>query len=150
MKALKGTDAENVLNRILHADGWDTHQARRSGSFRAGAFFSNSNDLWNCIDLAGVRRPDGCWFIQVTTSSGTSKRRRKLEQVDWPISDVFRISIFETKVEPDSTMPRRAQHWFRIHDLLADGTWRVGYRLNVERHFLKAPPKVAITKNGAR
>ncbi len=146
MKPLKGIPAENVLNRILQAAGWSVHQARRTGTKRGGKYITFSNDLWGCVDLACVRKNAGVWFIQVTTSSGITPRRRKLEAIAWPLSSgayVFRVSIFETRVELDPANPRRARHWFRIHDLLEDGKWSVGWRLEVPREMLRPPKKNA-------
>jgi hypothetical protein len=122
---LAGKAAENEARKLLEEAGWEVHQARAQLKRLRGFFMTLSNDIWGCIDLAAFCSTS-LWFIQVTTTAGVSKRRRKLEQLPWPYH-LVRISIFEAREEK---VGRRKMGHFRIHDLNPDG-WVVKQRLDV-------------------
>jgi hypothetical protein len=89
-------------------------------------------------------------MIQVTTTSGISARRRKLEQIPWPITTgVFRVSIFECRTDIVAIGRKRREYWFRIHDLSATGVWSVDWRLEITPEAMKPPKKLVDTPHGS-
>lgn len=133
---MKGKDAERAFRRIMEADGWIVHQATAATVRRGPLFITNSNDLWNCVDLAGVHPEKGFHFVQVTGGGSVSARKKKIMAVRWPLAllghpnvrpasfpDVLRISIAEARTRRDDLDPRRVKHLFRVHELQADGSW---------------------------
>src|SRR5579885_1030073 len=120
---LKGNEAEKAAEYTLQESGWTTHRARAHRVPMGGRMMTTSNDLWGCVDLACLKRGNMVWNVQITTSDGVTKRRRKLEKVEWPFEHV-RVSIFESRDRPSPVKGKRIERYFRIHDLQEDGTWK--------------------------
>jgi hypothetical protein len=103
---MKDTAAETVAQRLLEAEGYTVHRARPNKVKRGGRWFTNSNDLFGCIDLVATRVAGPLQLIQVCQTSGVTKRRRKIEAVPW-ISWLF-VSA------PETPALARAEAWVHI------------------------------------
>lgn len=97
--AKKGRDAELLVKGYLEDQDYTVHLAAASGMVKLGPrWVVKSHDLFGCIDALGFREDEPeTWAVQVTTDSGRSKRRRKIEQHAWPAS--WRVSIVSHETE---------------------------------------------------
>ena len=124
--SFKGGAAELLVKGFLEESSFLVHRAAAGGmtSYGKGKFFVRQNDLFGCVDLLGIRRglvfTDETWAVQVTTESGRSKRRRKMEMVEWPIS--WRISIVSHETMYDPARKRGKLDFLKIQDYTG-GKW---------------------------
>lgn len=141
---MKGRDFEKAVQARLEQQGWVVHRALPNTGRRGLVFYTNSNDLFGCIDLVAVHPERGLWWIQCGTVSHISSKRKDVEEVPWPKamldgagSTRLRVSVFEAAERPDDLNRRRKVHLARVHDLRSNGMWETTMVLQV--HPLPAP-----------
>jgi len=113
-KALTGSKAERVAQRILESDGWTVHRAIKvTYQDSKGNWRSRRTDIWGAIDILAMHPVKGYKAIQIGTQEGRRVRRRKVERLPWPYLEPFvTIDYWETRAEWEG---RRARHYFRVH-----------------------------------
>ena len=62
----KGTSIELAAIKLLEAEGYKVHRCVRTGVKRGPFYFSQSNDVFGCIDLVAKRFGSRTRWIQVT------------------------------------------------------------------------------------
>lgn len=126
-RGLKSGEAELLAKKWLESLGWSVHRAAKTGLKRITRpdgtpvlrrdgkpmVVNESHDLWGCVDLMAIRA-SGAWALQVTTQSGRSERRRKIERVAWP--DSWRVSLVSHEAVEDPAHRGRRKHFWRVED----------------------------------
>lgn len=79
----KGTALELSAIKILEAEGYKVHRCVRTGVKRGPFYYSQSNDVFGCIDLVAKKRGARTRWIQVTAHSGIGQKKKDLEEVPW-------------------------------------------------------------------
>jgi hypothetical protein len=79
----KGTAIELAAIKVLEAEGYKVHRCVRTGVKRGPFWFSQSNDVFGCIDLVGKKRGERTRWIQVTADSGIGRKKKDLDEVPW-------------------------------------------------------------------
>lgn len=79
----KGTSIELAAIKVLEAEGYKVHRCVRTGVKRGPLYFSQSNDVFGCIDLVAKRRGARTRWIQVTAHSGIGQKKKDLDEVPW-------------------------------------------------------------------
>jgi hypothetical protein len=88
----KGTAIELAAIKVLEAEGYKVHRCVRTGVKRGPFYFSQSNDVFGCIDLVAKKKGERTRWIQVTAHSGIGKKKADLGEVPWdPIHDSVEI-----------------------------------------------------------
>jgi hypothetical protein len=88
----KGTAIELSAIKILEAEGYKVHRCVRTGVKRGPFYFSQSNDVFGCIDLVAKKRGTRTRWIQVTAHSGIGQKKKDLDEVPWdPAHDSVEI-----------------------------------------------------------
>lgn len=91
-RSAKGTGIELRAIKILEGMGYKVHRCVRSSVRRGGRFFSQSNDVFGCVDLIAKKRGERTRWIQVTAHSGMGQKKQDLEEVPWdPLFDQVEI-----------------------------------------------------------
>lgn len=79
----KGTAIELTAIKMLEAQGYKVHRCVRTGVKRGKLYFSQSNDVFGCIDLVAKKRGQRTRWIQVTADSGIGRKKADLAEVPW-------------------------------------------------------------------
>lgn len=88
----KGTKIELLAIKILEAEGYKVHRCVRTGVSRGGRYFSQSNDVFGCIDLVAKKRGERTRWVQVTAHGGIGQKKKDLSEVPWdPLFDSVEI-----------------------------------------------------------
>ncbi|MFA5944657.1 MAG: hypothetical protein WC876_09350 [Candidatus Thermoplasmatota archaeon] len=88
----KGTAIELAAIKVLEAEGYKVHRCVRTGVKRGPFYFSQSNDIFGCIDLVAKKRGERTRWIQVTAHSGIGQKKKDLDEVPWdPVYDSVEI-----------------------------------------------------------
>lgn len=100
MAEKKGPKYEKLLRQYYESLGWTVHQAVSTGVKRGNIYTSQTNDVFGCIDLL-CKHPmyNETLYIQVTSKSGFSQRRKKIDETDipWKEYDVVMIATYYLK-----------------------------------------------------
>lgn len=151
-RGTKGGEAELLFQKwLLHTGEWDrVHRVARPAlvEYQPGKFFTQSHDLFNCLDFIAVRRArhlqheddhavadTETWGVQVTTispsgSGSNMSRRRKKMAGPWPRS--WRISLVVHEQVPDPAHRARSLHFWRVQDYV-DGVWQEAVAVPFDR-----------------
>lgn len=81
----KGKKLEVMVRKYYEAQGWVIHQAVSTGTKRGPIFVSNTNDIFECIDLV-CKHPDYDYtmWLQITTKNvGIGRKTEALEKIPW-------------------------------------------------------------------
>ena len=110
------TVAEKVAQRILEREGALVTPIKEEKPGMVAAlwrslvcpmktktgWFTRRGDLWGAIDLAVMHRANGFRFIQVCTTDGVTKHRRKIELLPWPtFGEQVSIATYNDVLTPD-------------------------------------------------
>ena len=88
----KGTNIELAAIKLLEAEGYKVHRCVRTGVKRGPLYFSQSNDVFGCIDLVAKKLGARTRWIQVTADSGIGRKKKDLDEVPWdPAHDSVEI-----------------------------------------------------------
>ncbi len=88
----KGTAIELRAIKILESWGYKVHRCVRTGVKRGKMYFSQSNDVFGCIDLVAKKHGERTRWIQVTADSGVGRKKDDLAEVPWdPLFDQVEI-----------------------------------------------------------
>lgn len=88
----KGTAIELAAIKVLEAEGYKVHRCVRTGVKRGPFYFSQSNDVFGCIDLVAKKKGARTRWIQVTAHSGIGQKKKDLDEVPWdPAHDSVEI-----------------------------------------------------------
>ena len=88
----KGTAIELAAIKLLEAEGYKVHRCVRTGVKRGPFYFSQSNDVFGCIDLVGKKKGERTRWIQVTAHGGIGQKKKDLDEVPWdPVHDSVEI-----------------------------------------------------------
>ncbi len=88
----KGTAIELQAIKMLQAEGYVVHRCVRTGVRRGGMYFSQSNDVFGCIDLIAKKLGQRTRWIQVTADSGIGRKKEDLAEIPWdPLFDEVEI-----------------------------------------------------------
>ena len=79
----KGTAIELAAIKVLEAEGYKVHRCVRTGVKRGPFYFSQSNDVFGCIDLVAKKKGTRTRWIQVTAHSGIGQKKKDLDEVPW-------------------------------------------------------------------
>lgn len=79
----KGTSIELAAIKVLEAEGYKVHRCVRTGVKRGPFYFSQSNDVFGCIDLVAKKKGARTRWIQVTADSGIGRKKKDLDEVPW-------------------------------------------------------------------
>ncbi len=79
----KGTAIELAAIKLLEAEGYKVHRCVRTGVKRGPFYFSQSNDVFGCIDLVAKKKGARTRWIQVTADSGIGRKKKDLDEVPW-------------------------------------------------------------------
>jgi hypothetical protein len=79
----KGTSIELAAIKLLEAEGYKVHRCVRTGVKRGPFYFSQSNDVFGCIDLVAKRFGSRTRWIQVTADSGIGRKKKDMDEVPW-------------------------------------------------------------------
>jgi len=135
------TVAEKVAQRILERDGALVTPIKEEAPGMVAAlwralvcplktktgWFTRRGDLWGAIDLAVMHRANGFRFIQVCTTDGVTKHRRKIELLPWPTFEkedntvaIFRrgsyeVELWEAREGRNVLSATKLTRGFRIH-----------------------------------
>ncbi len=88
----KGTAIELRAIKILESWGYTVHRCVRTGVKRGKMYFSQSNDVFGCIDLVAKKRGERTRWVQVTADGGVGRKKDDLAEVPWdPLFDQVEI-----------------------------------------------------------
>ena len=88
----KGTAIELAAIKVLEAEGYKVHRCVRTGVKRGPFYYSQSNDVFGCIDLVAKRKGVRTRWIQVTAHGGIGQKKADLGEVPWdPVFDSVEI-----------------------------------------------------------
>lgn len=91
-RSAKGTQIELMAIKVLEAEGYKVHRCVRTGVKRGPLYFSQSNDVFGCIDLVCKKKGERTRWIQVTAHSGIGQKKKDLDEVPWdPLFDSVEI-----------------------------------------------------------
>jgi hypothetical protein len=91
-RSAKGTAIELAALKLLEAEGYKVHRCVRTGVKRGPFYYSQSNDVFGCIDLVAKKKGERTRWIQVTAHSGIGKKKADLAEVPWdPLYDSVEI-----------------------------------------------------------
>ena len=79
----KGTAIELAAIKVLEAEGYKVHRCVRTGVKRGPFYYSQSNDVFGCIDLVAKKKGTRTRWIQVTAHSGIGQKKADLAEVPW-------------------------------------------------------------------
>ena len=79
----KGTAIELAAIKVLEAEGYKVHRCVRTGVKRGPFYFSQSNDVFGCIDLVAKKKGTRTRWIQVTADGGIGRKKADLAEVPW-------------------------------------------------------------------
>ena len=74
----KGTAIELAAIKVLEAEGYKVHRCVRTGVKRGPFYFSQSNDVFGCIDLVAKKKGERTRWIQVTADSGIGRKKKDI------------------------------------------------------------------------
>ncbi|HUR26430.1 MAG TPA: hypothetical protein VM327_10500 [Candidatus Thermoplasmatota archaeon] len=88
----KGTAIELAAIKVLEAEGYKVHRCVRTGVKRGPFYYSQSNDVFGCIDLVAKKKGTRTRWIQVTADGGIGRKKADLAEVPWdPVFDSVEI-----------------------------------------------------------
>src|SRR3990172_2670243 len=138
------TVAEKVAQRILEREGAVVTPIKEEAPSMVAAlwralvcplktktgWFTRRGDLWGAIDLAVMHRAHGFRFIQVCTTDGVTKHRRKIELLPWPTfekeadressvalfqRDSYSVELWEAREGRNVLSATKLTRGFRVH-----------------------------------
>ncbi|HUR63938.1 MAG TPA: hypothetical protein VM241_05610 [Candidatus Thermoplasmatota archaeon] len=135
-RSAKGTAIELAALKLLEAEGYKVHRCVRTGVKRGPFYYSQSNDVFGCIDLVAKKRGQRTRWIQVTADSGIGRKKHDLAEVPWdPLYDsveIWRWVGGNTRKSKVTGQPLDRQYFQVYH--LDDG-----YELRKDRRVLAEP-----------
>lgn len=108
--------AERLFHKWLIHSGYPKDNISKAVSSRF-----NREDILGC-DLV-IYHDGKFWGVQVTTASGVTARKRRLENFGFKTTRKFRISIATHEPVRDPANRTRKLHYWRIQDYLGDEQW---------------------------
>jgi len=78
-----GAQYESKVRALLLDWGYSVHRSHMSVVHRGGFIFSNSNDIFNAIDIVALKPGERTHWIQVTGDTGMKRKLDKLAPVKW-------------------------------------------------------------------
>lgn len=88
----KGAVVERKAINYLKDLGYVIHRAVRTGYKRGNMWFSQSNDVFGCIDIIAKKPGERTRWIQVTAHSGIGQKKADLDEIPWdPVYDSVEI-----------------------------------------------------------
>lgn len=119
----KGSDAELLFEKWLAAEGWTYHRAAAAGfvTLPGGRKVCKSHDLFGCLDFVAFKTGRDTLGVQVTTQSGRTARRRKIEKIDWPGD--WHVAIVSHEAIPDPAHLGLRKHYWRFEYYMNDRLW---------------------------
>ena len=133
----KGTAIELAAIKLLEAEGYKVHRCVRTGVKRGPFYFSQSNDVFGCIDLVAKRKGTRTRWIQVTAHSGIGQKKKDLDEVPWdPQHDSVEIWrwVGGNNRKHKSTGAFLERQYFQLYHL------DHGYALRKDDRILLNPP----------
>jgi len=137
----KGKGLEKIFHKWLLSMGFPKNGIRRSVRTKW-----QQQDFLGC-DILACR--DGClWFVQLSTSKSMTKRRRRIEEIEWPpvlfpsqpflelpkdvrgSSSILVSVVSHERIEHPADRRQFTNHW-RISDL-RDGEWMEPYAIEFD------------------
>jgi hypothetical protein len=82
-RAAKGTAIELTAIKLLEHQGYKIHRCVRTGVKRGKMYYSQSNDVFGCIDLIAKKAGERTRWIQVTADGGIGRKKNDLAEVPW-------------------------------------------------------------------
>ena len=116
----KGTHVELLAIKLLEAQGYKVHRCVRTGVKRGPFYFSQSNDVFGCIDLVAKKRGERTRWLQVTADSGVGRKRKEMEEVPWdPLFDSVEIWrwVGGRKRNHKTTGEALARQYFQVYHM---------------------------------
>jgi hypothetical protein len=135
-RSAKGTAIELAALKLLEAEGYKVHRCVRTGVKRGPFYYSQSNDVFGCIDLVAKKKGQRTRWIQVTAHSGIGKKKADLAEVPWdPLYDSVEIWrwVGGGTRKHKSTGEWLDRQYFQVYHL------DDGYELRKERRVLAEP-----------
>jgi hypothetical protein len=141
-RGAKGAEAERIVEAWLELEGWTVHRAAAAGMIRlpGGKTFVKSHDLFGCLDMVAFHlgKPE-TRGVQVTTASGKSNRRRKIELHRWPVHWEVLLVSHETTQDPANR--RRNAHFLKVERYLGDRKWGETSAISIDMAAIEAHRK---------
>ena len=81
----KGVRIEARAKRCLEQQGYTVHRTIRAPYYARGAWGSNSNDVFGCIDLVAKRAGERTRWIQCMSGRHVGAKRRDLAAIPWTL-----------------------------------------------------------------
>lgn len=131
-RSAKGTAIELQAIKLLEAEGYKVHRCVRTGVKRGPFYFSQSNDIFGCVDLVAKKHGQRTRWIQVTADSGIGRKKKDLDEVPWdPLFDSVEIWrwVGGNTRKNKTTGKWLARQYFQVYH------FDDGYRLLVERRL---------------
>jgi hypothetical protein len=150
------TVAEKVAQRILEREGAVVTPIKEEAPGMVAAlwralvcplktktgWFTRRGDLWGAIDLAVMHRTKGFRFIQVCTTDGVTKHRRKIELLPWPtfidrgewrlLISTYSVELWEAREGRNVLSATKLTRGFRVHVYDPDArVWAVTVTITV-------------------
>jgi hypothetical protein len=116
----KGTAIELAAIKVLEAEGYKVHRCVRTGVKRGPFYFSQSNDVFGCVDLVGKKRGERTRWIQVTAHGGIGQKKKDLDEVPWDAAhdsvEIWRWVGGQTRKSKVTGLPLERQY-FQVYRL---------------------------------
>lgn len=135
-RSKKGTQIELAALKLLEAEGYTVHRCVRTGVKRGPLYYSQSNDVFGCIDLVAKRRGERTRWIQVTAHSGIGQKKADLAAVPWdPLYDSVEIWrwVGGNRRKNKATGEWLQRQYFQVYHM------DDGYALRPDRRVLAEP-----------
>lgn len=117
----KGQVVELTAIKVLEAEGYKVHRCVRTGVKRGPFYFSQSNDVYGCIDLIAKKIGERTRWIQVTADSGMGRKFEEMLTIPWDIDhdtvEVWRW-VGGQKRKHKVTGEMLDRQFFHVHRLL--------------------------------
>jgi hypothetical protein len=141
---MKGKHAEIVAEGILKELGYTTHRVQDTARRINGRWLSRGNDVFECIDVVAYS-PSEMRLVQVTTTNGVSKRKKKIEGIlPPPHVNNIHVEVWEAKKKKNPLDRRRVIRYFKVHALEGGGWVRRGEEVE---HVMETEPRGERTDN---
>lgn len=137
-----GSLLEKALALWLERLGYKVHRAQNTASQRGPMWVSQSNDLWNVFDVAGLKIGEPNWLIQVTTRDNRSvaARKEKIEELaPWLDLTHNRVELWQGYDVQDGRRSRpqcRVERLTQVHDYK-------GFEWTLQRDHVMIPMDIA-------
>jgi hypothetical protein len=135
-----GQEAERIVEAWLELEGWEVHRAAAAGAIKdpkTGRHFVKSHDIFGCLDMVAIKpgaKPD-TRGVQVTTATGKSARRRKIEGHRWP--PTWQVLLVSHEVTEDPAHRRRLKHFLKVEEF-RDGKWSEPRAVAIDKAMIDA------------